>query len=128
MAANGGKVIGSVAVPLYTTDFSSYLLRAKDAKPDALFAFVGGGPSSINITKQFGTNGLKSSMKLIGTADLISEDLMAPRDRMWSRGDGVKLYCRPQLEAQPRLRAELSQVDRQSHAGRRAFVYLGASL
>jgi len=77
MAANGGKVIGSVAVPLYTTDFSSYLLRAKDAKPDALFAFVGGGPSSINITKQFGTNGLKSSMKLIGTADLISEDLMA---------------------------------------------------
>jgi branched-chain amino acid transport system substrate-binding protein len=77
MAANGGKVIGSVAVPLNTTDFSSYLLRAKDAKPDALFAFVGGGPSSINITKQFGTNGLKSSMKLIGTADLISEELMA---------------------------------------------------
>ena len=30
MAANGGKVIGSVAVPLNTTDFSSYLLRAKD--------------------------------------------------------------------------------------------------
>jgi branched-chain amino acid transport system substrate-binding protein len=77
MAANGGKVVGSVAVPLNTTDFSSYLLRAKDAKPDALFAFVGGGPSSINITKQFNTNGLKSSMKLIGTADLISEELMA---------------------------------------------------
>ncbi|HEY5341953.1 MAG TPA: ABC transporter substrate-binding protein [Candidatus Aquilonibacter sp.] len=77
MAANGGKVIGSVAVPLNTTDFSSYLLRAKDAKPDALFAFVGGGPSSINITKQFGTNGLKATMKLIGTADLISEELMA---------------------------------------------------
>jgi branched-chain amino acid transport system substrate-binding protein len=76
MAASGGKVIGSVAVPLNTTDFSSYLLRAKDAKPDALFAFVGGGPSSINIVKQFGTQGLKSQMKLIGTADLISEELM----------------------------------------------------
>ncbi len=77
MAAGGGKVIGSVAVPLNTTDFSSYLLRAKDAKPDALFAFVGGGPSSINIVKQFGTNGLKGTMKLIGTADLISEELMS---------------------------------------------------
>ena len=77
MAASGGKVIGSVAVPLNTTDFSSYLLRAKDAKPDAVFGFVGGGPSSINLVKQFGTNGLKASMKLIGTADLISEELMA---------------------------------------------------
>ncbi|HEV8019904.1 MAG TPA: ABC transporter substrate-binding protein [Candidatus Lustribacter sp.] len=76
MAAAGGKVVGSVAVPLNTTDFSSYLLRAKDAKPDALFAFVGGGPSSINIVKQFGTNGLKANMKLVGTADLISEELM----------------------------------------------------
>jgi branched-chain amino acid transport system substrate-binding protein len=77
MAAGGGKVIGSVAVPLNTTDFSSYLLRAKDAKPGAVFGFVGGGPSSINLVKQFGTNGLKSSMKLIGTADLISEELMS---------------------------------------------------
>ncbi len=77
MAANGGKVTGSVAVPLNTTDFSSYLLRAKDAKPDALFAFVGGGPSSINIIKQFGTQGLKANMKLVGTADLVSEELMA---------------------------------------------------
>jgi branched-chain amino acid transport system substrate-binding protein len=77
LAASGGKVVGSVAVPLNTTDFSAYLLRAKDAKPDALFAFVGGGPSSINIVKQFSSQGLKSSMKLVGTADLISEELMA---------------------------------------------------
>lgn len=77
MAASGGKVVGSVAVPLNTTDFSAYLLRAKDAKADALFAFVGGGPSSINIVKQFGSTGLKGTMKLIGTADLISEELMA---------------------------------------------------
>lgn len=77
MADAGGKVTGSVAVPLDTTDFSAYLLRAKDAKPDAVFGFVGGGPSSINIVKQFATNGLKSTMKLIGTADLISEELMS---------------------------------------------------
>jgi branched-chain amino acid transport system substrate-binding protein len=78
MAAGGGKVIGSVAVPLNTTDYSSYLLRVKDAKPDAVFAFVGGGPASINLVKQFSTTGLKASgMKLIGTADLLSEELMA---------------------------------------------------
>jgi branched-chain amino acid transport system substrate-binding protein len=77
MASVGGKVVGSVAVPLNTTDFSSYLLRAKDSKADALFAFVGGGPSSINIVRQFATSGLKKQMKLVGTADLISDELMA---------------------------------------------------
>jgi branched-chain amino acid transport system substrate-binding protein len=51
-------------------------LRAKDAKPDAVFAFVGGGPSSINIVKQFASSGLKQTMKLIGTADLISDELL----------------------------------------------------
>jgi branched-chain amino acid transport system substrate-binding protein len=76
MAAAGGKVIGSVAVPLDITDFSAYLLRAKDARPDAVFAFVGGGPSSINIVKQFASSGLKQTMKLIGTADLISDELL----------------------------------------------------
>ncbi len=83
MAQVGGKVIGSVAVPLNTTDYSSYLLRVKDAKPDALFAFVGGGPASINLVCQFASSGLKNSMKLVGTADLISEELMA------AQGDGA---------------------------------------
>ena len=77
MAAGGGKVVGSVAVPLNTTDFSAYLLRVKDAKPDALFAFVGGGPSSINLVKQFGTSGLRQTMKLMGTPDLLSEELLS---------------------------------------------------
>ncbi len=77
-AMAGGKVIGSVAVPLNTTDFSSYLLRAKDSRANAVFGFVGGGPSSINLTKQFTTSGLRAQgMKLIGTADLISDELMS---------------------------------------------------
>jgi branched-chain amino acid transport system substrate-binding protein len=76
MAANGGKMIGTVEVPLNTTDFSSYLLRVRDAKPDAVLAFVGGGPSSINIVKQFSTQGLKSTITLMGTADLLSEELL----------------------------------------------------
>ena len=39
---------------------------------------MGGGPSSINLVKQFSTTGLKATgMKLIGTADLLSEELMA---------------------------------------------------
>lgn len=77
MAADGGKVVGSVAVPLNTTDFSAYLLRARDSKADAVFAFVGGGPSSIGVVKQFGAAGMGKNQKLIGTADLISDELMA---------------------------------------------------
>jgi branched-chain amino acid transport system substrate-binding protein len=110
MTAGGGKVVGSVAVPLNTTDFSSYLLRAKDAKPDALFGFVGGGPSSINLVKQFGTNGLKTSMKLIGTADLISEDLMA------AEGDdalGVVTASNYTVDHDSKLNREYTRVYRQ---------------
>jgi branched-chain amino acid transport system substrate-binding protein len=51
-------------------------LRVKDAKPDALFGFPGGGPSAISMIKQFNTSGLKASMKLVGTADLVSDELL----------------------------------------------------
>src|SRR5690606_11013726 len=38
--ANGGKILGEQRVPLANLDFSPYLLRVKDAAPDAVFVFL----------------------------------------------------------------------------------------
>ena len=38
--AGGGELVGSVRVPLQNPDFAPYMQRVKDAKPDALMAFV----------------------------------------------------------------------------------------
>jgi branched-chain amino acid transport system substrate-binding protein len=40
--ANGGKIIGEVLVPQNTRDFTSYLLRVQQMKPDVVAAAIGG--------------------------------------------------------------------------------------
>lgn len=78
LEAAGGKMIGSVAAPQMTTDFSSYMLRVKDAKPDAVFGFFGSAPGSINLIRQFAVSGLKATTKMIGGGDLTAEELLGP--------------------------------------------------
>ncbi len=71
----GGKV-DSLRVPLRNPDFSPFLQRAADAKPDAIFVFVPSGPGA-QFMKQFKERGLdKSGIKLIGTGDLTDDDLL----------------------------------------------------
>ncbi len=77
LEAAGGKLIGSVAAPQMTTDFSSYMLRVKDAKPDAVFGFFGSAPGSINLIRQFSVTGLKATTKMIGGGDLTAEELLS---------------------------------------------------
>jgi branched-chain amino acid transport system substrate-binding protein len=40
--ANGGKIVGEVLVPQNTRDFTSYLLRVQQMKPDVVAAAIGG--------------------------------------------------------------------------------------
>lgn len=42
----GGTVAGEIKVPMGTTDFSSYLQRVRDLKPQAVFMFMPVGPMS----------------------------------------------------------------------------------
>src|SRR5512144_681048 len=55
--AGGGEVVEELKVPLVNPDFSPYLQRVKDAKPDALYVFVPGGQGG-NFMKQFAERGL----------------------------------------------------------------------
>ena len=72
----GGAVAEKIRVPLKNPDFSPFLQRVADDKPDAVFVFVPSGFGSI-FMKQFVERGLdKSGIKLIGTGDVTDDDLI----------------------------------------------------
>jgi branched-chain amino acid transport system substrate-binding protein len=73
--AGGGTVAGVSPVPLSAGDFSPYIQRAKDAKPDAIFVFLLAGGVSSQFIKQVDAAGLqKAGVKILSTGDLVSEN------------------------------------------------------
>ena len=63
-------------MPLANPDFSPFLQRAADAKPDAIFIFVPSGQGG-TFMKQFAERGLdKAGIKLIGPGDVTDDDLL----------------------------------------------------
>jgi len=75
--AHGGEIVGSVKVPLKNPDFSPFIQRIKDAKPEAVFVFVPAGEASVGFMKAFAERGLnKAGIKLIATGDLTDDDVL----------------------------------------------------
>jgi branched-chain amino acid transport system substrate-binding protein len=75
--AAGGEIAENIRVPLRSPDFSPFLQRARDAEPQAIFAFV---PSvqAVGLVKQYAERGLdKAGIKLIGPGDLTDDDTLA---------------------------------------------------
>jgi branched-chain amino acid transport system substrate-binding protein len=72
----GGEIVESIRVPLANPDFSPFLQRAGDAKPDAIFVFVPSGQGGVFV-KQFLERGLdKAGIKIIGPGDVTDDDLL----------------------------------------------------
>jgi branched-chain amino acid transport system substrate-binding protein len=72
--ANGGKIVGGVRAPLNNPEFGPYLQRARDAKPDAIFAFVPSGDTGVQFIKAYADRNLdKAGIKLITTGDLTDD-------------------------------------------------------
>ena len=69
----GGTVVGNALSPLGTTDFSSYLIKAKSANPDVLVVLVQGN-DMVNALKQATQFGLNKDMAIAGSL-LNYEDL-----------------------------------------------------
>lgn len=62
---NGGEVVGSVRVPLGTTDFSSYVLQAQSSGADVV-ALANAGADTVNALKTAAEFGLTESMDIAG--------------------------------------------------------------
>ncbi|MDE2332526.1 MAG: ABC transporter substrate-binding protein [Bradyrhizobium sp.] len=74
--AGGGQIVEEVKVPLANPDFSPFLQRMKDARPDAMFVFVPAGQGG-NFMKQYAERGLdKTGIKVIGPGDVMDDDLL----------------------------------------------------
>ncbi len=75
--AAGGKMIGEVLVPVNNTEFSAYIQRVKDAKPDAVFVFVGAGIPAVAFFKAFHQAGLdKMGIRILASGDALEEDAL----------------------------------------------------
>lgn len=75
--AAGGKVIDEIAMgnPSQVPDFTPYLARVRDEKPQCLYVFVPAGSHALALMKTYHELGMrKAGIKLIGDFDLIPDD------------------------------------------------------
>ena len=71
----GGKIVGKVRMPVANPDFVPFMQRAKDARPDVVFAFVPAGRQATQIMKAYSDLGLdKAGVKLIGPGDITTDE------------------------------------------------------
>ncbi len=75
--AAGGAIAEYIRVPLQNPDFAPFLQRARDAAPQAIFAFIPSAQAN-TFVKQFVERGLdKAGIKLIGPGDISDDELLA---------------------------------------------------
>jgi branched-chain amino acid transport system substrate-binding protein len=75
--AGGGKVVGSVRVPVANPDFSAFVQRAKDANPEGIFIFVPGGTQPAAIGKALASRGITpENTKIFGQGEITSEEAL----------------------------------------------------
>jgi branched-chain amino acid transport system substrate-binding protein len=71
----GGRIVGKVRMPVANPDFVPYMQRVKDAKPEALFAFIPAGRQATQIMKAYGDLGLdKAGVRFIGPGDITTDE------------------------------------------------------
>ena len=72
----GGKMLERLRPPLVNPDFAPFLQRARDASPEAIFAFVPAGVGAI-FAKQFVERGMdKSGIRIVAMSDVLDDDAL----------------------------------------------------
>ena len=72
----GGKIVADIPLPFpQMPDFTPFMQRAKDAHPDAVYAFIPAGKWSTSLMKSFGELGMGAAgIKLIGPGDITQDN------------------------------------------------------
>jgi len=103
VTANGGKVLGSVRVPLNSSDFSSFLLQAQSSKAK-IIGLANAGLDTTNSIKQAAEFGIvKSGQKLAGLLVTLAEvnglgleaaqGLILTEGFYWDRDDKTRAFA-----------------------------------
>jgi len=75
--AGGGKVVGEVRTPMNNPDFSAYVQRIKDAKPQSVFFFFPSGvmpPAFLKVWKERGMD--EAGIKLYATGEATDDSYL----------------------------------------------------
>jgi len=73
--AAGGEVVGSVRMAVANPDFSSYVQRAKDLNPEAIFVFIPGGAQPPAFAKALAERGIDpQKTKVMGQGEITMDD------------------------------------------------------
>jgi len=88
LVKDGGTVLGYDQAPLGTTDFSSYILKLRQAKPDVLYVGLG-GTDLTNLLKQMHEIGLTRQMGL--SAPIVNDS------DLWTAGPDAAFGTYPKL-------------------------------
>lgn len=75
--AGGGKIAGELRTPMNNPDFSAYVQRIKDAKPQAVFFFFPSGvmpPAFLRVWKERGMT--EAGIKLIATGEATDDSFL----------------------------------------------------
>lgn len=121
----GGKVLGSVKMPLGTLDFSSFLLQAQSAKPD-IVSIAAGGADFVNALKQAKEFGLTQTIKgLSGTVVFVqdvhalgastAQGLYLAEAYYWDLDDKTRAFAK-------RFEAKMNMKPNTIHAGNYSAV------
>jgi len=72
--AGGGKILGSVRMAVKNPDFSAYVQRAADLKPQSIFVFIPGGSQPAAIGKALAERNMSAQqIKVLGTQELADD-------------------------------------------------------
>lgn len=75
--AGGGKVVGSVRTPMNNPDFSAYVQRIKDAKPQSVFFFFPSGVMPPAFLKAWKERGMEEAgIKLFATGEATDDSYL----------------------------------------------------
>lgn len=75
--AGGGKVVGSVRTPMNNPDFSAYVQRIKDAKPQSVFFFFPSGVMPPAFLKAWQERGMEEAgIKLFATGEATDDSYL----------------------------------------------------
>ena len=70
----GGKILGTVRMAVKSPDFSAYVQRAKDLKPQSIFVFIPGGSQPAAFGKALAERGMgANTIKVLGTQELADD-------------------------------------------------------
>jgi branched-chain amino acid transport system substrate-binding protein len=79
--AAGGKVLGSVRMPVSTVDFSPFVQRAKDSGAQSLFIFVPAGPQPAAMMKKLTESGVDpKKTKILASGELTDDSALKSVD------------------------------------------------